>query len=337
MGLRVPYVGAPTPTKRMGSPAGSAVRDPRMSRVEAVLFLSDEPINTRKISLLANLADGTEARTLIRRLNEQYDRHGSAFRAEEVGGGFQLLTRRKFAGWLRRLVRTHVETRLSAPALETLAVAAYRQPVTRAEIEAIRGVQADEMLRQLMERDLLKIVGRSDELGRPFLYGTTRRFLQLFGLRHLDELPRAASLRAGRAAAAQVSAAERVASDQHDVSNVSEESEVKIVADTDLAREEELKRRRKGWADEVRAEDEEDDFEDEDEDDDDEEDDDEEDDEEEDEEFDDDDFDDDWEEVDDDDEDEDDEEDDDDLEDDDDDDWDDDEDEDEDEEEDDAE
>lgn len=317
MGLRAPYDRGPAAPKRRGNPAGSAVRDPRLARVEAVLFLSDEPINTRKISLLANLADGTEARTLIRRLNENYDRNGSAFRAEEVGGGFQLLTRRKFAGWLRRLVRTHVETRLSAPALETLAVAAYRQPVTRAEIEAIRGVQADEMLRQLMERDLLKIVGRSDELGRPFLYGTTRRFLQLFGLRHLDELPRAAALRAGRNA-------ESVEPNQHDVSNVSEESEVSIVADTDLATAEELKRRRKGQADEVRAEDaDDDDFEDEDEDDD-EEDDEEDDDEEEDEEFEDDDFDDDWEEVDDDDE-EDDEEEDDDEEDDDDDDWDDDE------------
>lgn len=312
MGLRMPYAAGPTArTRRKEIASGSTVRDPRMARVEAVLFLADEPINTRKISLLANLADGTEARTLIRRLNEQYDRHGSAFRAEEVGGGFQLLTRRKFAGWLRRLVRTHVETRLSAPALETLAVTAYRQPVTRAEIESIRGVQADEMLRQLMERDLLKIVGRSDDLGRPFLYGTTRRFLQLFGLRHLDDLPRAAALRSGRSAeAATDRMAAGVGSDQLDVSNVSEESEVSIVADTDLAREEELKRRRAARTDEVRAEDEDDDFEEEDEEDDEEDDDDVDgdDDEDEDEEFDDDDFDDDWEEVDDDEEDEDEEE-----------------------------
>lgn len=327
MGLRSPYRSGPPrnePAATLGRPF---VRDPRLARVEAVLFLAQEPINTRKISLLANLADGTEARTLIRRLNEFYDRQGSAFRAEEIAGGFQLLSRRKFAGWLRRLVRTHVETRLSAPALETLAVAAYRQPVTRAEIEAIRGVACDEMLRQLMERDLLKIVGRSDELGRPFLYGTTRRFLQFFGLRHLDELPRAATLRAGRTAETAASASV-VVRDQPEVTNVEftndqdsqEESEVKIAADTELAREEELKRRRKAWTDEVRAEDdddEDDDFEDEDDDDEDDDFDDEEDEEEED--FDDDDFDDDWEEVDDDDEDEEDEED-----------WDDDEDEDED-------
>jgi segregation and condensation protein B len=243
------------------------------------------------------LADGTEARTLIRRLNDCYDREGSAFRAEEVAGGFQLLTRRKFAGWLRRLVRTHVETRLSTPALETLAVVAYRQPVTRAEVEAIRGVQCDEMLRQLMERDLVRIAGRSDELGRPFLYGTTRRFLQFFGLRHLDELPRAEALRADRSG---VSAIPSSDGDQQDVSNVIdsiEESAVKIAVDTDLAREEELKRKGLSWADEIRNEDDEDDdFEDDEDDDDDDE---EDDDEEDDEEFEDDDFDDDWEEVDD--------------------------------------
>jgi segregation and condensation protein B len=87
------------------------------------------------------------------------------------------------------------DLRLSAPALETLAVVAYRQPILRAEVESVRGVSSGELLRQLMERDLVRIAGRSDELGRPFLYGTTRRFLELFGLRSLDELPRAAALR----------------------------------------------------------------------------------------------------------------------------------------------
>ena len=114
---------------------------------------------------------------------------------EEVAGGFQLLTRPKFAPWLRRLHSMPVEIRLSASALETLAVVAYRQPVLRVEIEAIRGVQSGEVLRQLVERDFVRIVGRSNELGRPFLYGTTKHFLQNFGLRHLDELPRADILR----------------------------------------------------------------------------------------------------------------------------------------------
>jgi segregation and condensation protein B len=166
-----------------------------MARLEAVLLLAREPLNSRKLSQYANLADGTQARTLIRRLNEQYDRVGRAFRVEHVAGGYQLLTRRKLAPWLRRLAHVPGETRLSAPALETLAVIAYRQPAGRADIEAIRGVNCGEILRQLMERDLVRIGGRSHELGRPYLYATTKRFLELFGLNQIDELPRRQELR----------------------------------------------------------------------------------------------------------------------------------------------
>jgi segregation and condensation protein B len=159
------------------------------ARLEALLFLSRQPQTSRKLAQLAGLADGTKARTLVRSLNRRYDAEGNAFRVEEVAGGFQLMTRSKFAPWLRRLHAAPAEVRLSAPAMETLAVVAYRQPVLRVEIEAIRGVQSGEVLRQLIERDLVRIVGRSNELGRPFLYGTTKQFLQVFGLRHLDELP----------------------------------------------------------------------------------------------------------------------------------------------------
>jgi segregation and condensation protein B len=144
------------------------------------------------------LADGTEARTLIRRLNRWYDESGGAFRAEELAGGFQLLSRPMFGAWLRRLYAGPVEVRLSAPALETLAVVAYRQPVVRAEVEAIRGVDCGEILRQLMDRDLVRTAGRGEELGRPYLYATTKRFLQVFGLRHLDDLPRSDVLRASK-------------------------------------------------------------------------------------------------------------------------------------------
>ncbi len=164
-------------------------RDPVLARLEALLLLAREPVSTRKLAQLAGLADGTKARTLVRALNSRYDSEGCAFRAEEVAGGFQLLTRPQFASWLRRLDSTAVDVRLSAPAMETLAVVAYRQPVLRADVEAVRGVQCGEMLRQLIERDLVRVTGRSDDLGRPLLYGTTRRFLQVFGLRHLDELP----------------------------------------------------------------------------------------------------------------------------------------------------
>jgi len=185
--------------RRSGAAAALAAdplaRDVRLARLEAVLFVAREPVNSRKLAQLAGLADGTEARTLIRRLNRFYDVGESAFRAEEVAGGFQLLTRPQFGPWLRRVLQSSVEARFSTPALETLAVVAYRQPVLRVEIEAIRGVDCGEILRQLMERDLVRISGRSEDLGRPYLYGTTKRFLQVFGLRHLDDLPRADVLR----------------------------------------------------------------------------------------------------------------------------------------------
>jgi segregation and condensation protein B len=155
-----------------------------------MLFLAREPVSTRRLSKYADLADATEARTLVRQLNQIYQAAGRAFQVEEIGGGLQLMTRREFAPWLHQLGNALGPTRLSAPAMETLAVVAYRQPVLRAEIEAIRGVGCGEVLRQLIERDFVRIGGRSEELGRPYLYSTTKRFLQIFGLRSLEDLPR---------------------------------------------------------------------------------------------------------------------------------------------------
>ncbi len=182
-----------TPT---GSVRQLSVDDPedsqqRMRRVEAVLFLSREAVNSKKLAKLAGLADATEARTLIRQLNKQYDQTGRAFRIEEVAGGLTMLTRPQFAPWLRKLAHLPRATKLSQSAMETLAVVAYRQPVLRADIEAIRGVGCSEVLKQLMDIDLVRICGRSEELGRPYLYGTTKRFLQIFGLKSADRLPRA--------------------------------------------------------------------------------------------------------------------------------------------------
>jgi segregation and condensation protein B len=192
--------GRPAPSEEPPGVSSARRRDERTARLEAVLFLAREPINTRKLAQFADLADGTEARTLIRRLNRWYDESGSAFRAEELAGGFQLMSRPKFGPWLRRMVHSPLEMRLSGPAQETLAVVAYRQPVLRAEIEAIRGVDCGEILRQLMDRDLVRTAGRANELGRPYRYATTKRFLQVFGLRHLDDLPRADLLRSSRTA-----------------------------------------------------------------------------------------------------------------------------------------
>ncbi len=167
----------------------------RRSRLEAVLFVAREPLSLRRLAQLANFADGTEARTLLMGLRAQYDQRQCAFQVAQVAGGFQLLSRREFACWLRPKSARELELRLSAPAMETLVVVAYRQPVLRAEVEAIRGVACGEILRQLLDRDLLRIVGRSEELGRPLRYGTTKRFLENFGLCSLGELPYADQLR----------------------------------------------------------------------------------------------------------------------------------------------
>jgi segregation and condensation protein B len=161
-----------------------------MQVVEAVLFVAKDSLSSRKLAQVAGLADATEARTLVRLLNHRYDSRGRVFRIEEVAGGFCLLTRPQFAPWLRRMRHVPGELRLTQSAMETLAIVAYRQPVPRADIEAIRGVSCGELLKQLMQRDLVRICGRSEDLGRPYLYGTTRSFLQVFGLRSADRLPR---------------------------------------------------------------------------------------------------------------------------------------------------
>src|SRR3954447_25781308 len=167
----------------------------RRSRLEATLFLAREPLSLRKLAQLANLADATEARTLLKNLQSRYDERQCAFQIAQIAGGYQLLSRREFASWLRPQSANEQEVRLSPPALETLVVVAYRQPILRADVEAIRGVSCGEILRQLLDRDLLRIVGRSEELGRPLRYGTTKRFLEVFGLSNLEELPWAGELR----------------------------------------------------------------------------------------------------------------------------------------------
>lgn len=185
------------PAERAASTASDRDRA-RRRRLEAVLLLAREPLSLRRLAQLATLEDATEARTLLRELAGVYDRRGAAFGVEAVAGGYQLLTRAKLAPWLsaaQGAARDPTAARLSPPARETLAVIAYRQPVVRAEIEAIRGVHCGELLRQLMQRDLVRIVGRGEELGRPLLYGTTKRFLQCHGLGGLEDLPDADRLR----------------------------------------------------------------------------------------------------------------------------------------------
>ncbi len=170
-------------------------RTAKMARLEAVLLVADVPLSPRRLAQLATLADATEARTLIARLNAAFEQTATPIRVERVAAGYRLFTLPQFAFWLGKLHHREAELRLSPPSMETLTIIAYRQPVTRADIEAIRGVQCAEMIRQLMERDLVRIGGQDESLGRPFLYETTRRFLETFGLRDIEDLPLAARLR----------------------------------------------------------------------------------------------------------------------------------------------
>jgi len=171
------------------------VRTPKMARVETALLVADAPLSSRKLVQVATLADVAEVHQLIEQLNAAYARSASPFRIERVATGYQLLTRPEFALWLGKLHHRQADLKLTPPALETLTILAYRQPITRADLEAIRGVQCTDLLKMLMDRGLVRIAGEEDTLGRPFLYETTRKFLELFGLRSLDDLPHAADLR----------------------------------------------------------------------------------------------------------------------------------------------
>jgi segregation and condensation protein B len=177
-----------------GGAGGELARDAALAALEAALLVADEPLTARKLATAAGLADAAEARRLIARLAELYDRDGSPFGVEELAGGYQLLTRPAFHPWLARLRRQAADAQLSAAARETLAIVAYRQPVTRADIEAIRGVGSSEVLKQLMEKGLVRLAGRDDSLGRPALHETTKKFLQVFGLKSLKDLPQAEGL-----------------------------------------------------------------------------------------------------------------------------------------------
>jgi segregation and condensation protein B len=192
---RLPAIYRLAPTTAEDTAASSELgRTVALAMVEAVLFAADEPLPARRIAVAAGLKDAGEARRLVHQLRELLDRDGSAFQVEELAGGYQLLTRPEFHPWLTRLRRGSADLRLSAAARETLTIIAYRQPIARADLEGIRGVQSAELLGLLIEKGLVRITGRDDSLGRPMLYGTTKKFLQVYGLKSLDELPRAEEL-----------------------------------------------------------------------------------------------------------------------------------------------
>ena len=156
---------------------------------EALLFVSDKPISIDALKDVLKDVEPTEIRTIVEELNAEYGSSGRSFSVKEIAGGFQMLTDPVFSKWIAALYKRPPD-RITGPGLETLAIIAYKQPITRTDIEAIRGVNVDGVLRTLEERSLIRTRGRLDGPGRPILYGTTNEFLQHFGLKSLDELPK---------------------------------------------------------------------------------------------------------------------------------------------------
>ena len=163
--------------------------------LEALLLASDKPA---PLAQLAKAMEGVERKAVSQTLEElaqEYDSQARGFRLVEIAEGWQIVTRPQFAGAIRKMNRTKVANRLTRPSLESLAIVAYKQPITKAEVESVRGVNSEGVMNSLLERRLIRTVGRKDVVGRPLLYGTTREFLQAFGLKDLGELPQLADLK----------------------------------------------------------------------------------------------------------------------------------------------
>ena len=178
-----------TGNENTGTPCSTL---PLEQRVEALLFASERSLSETKMKTVLGIEDEDatkQVKEAIDALNKTYDETNRAFRVERIAGGYRVMTHEELAPLVSRLHAERQQQKLSQAALETLSIIAYRQPVMRAEIEVIRGVAAGDVLRGLMDRRLVKIVGRAEELGRPMLYGTTKDFLDLFGLANLKDLP----------------------------------------------------------------------------------------------------------------------------------------------------
>jgi len=156
--------------------------------IEGLIFASSEPVSEGKIVEVVSIASKAEVKNMLKELVEHFRSSDHGFELAEVAGGYQFRTRPELAPWVRRL-RPKRQWRLSRPALETLAIIAYRQPVTRMDIESIRGVDCGGVIHTLMAYQLIRILGRKDTPGRPILYGTTKRFLEMFNLKNLSSLP----------------------------------------------------------------------------------------------------------------------------------------------------
>ncbi|MBI4051514.1 MAG: SMC-Scp complex subunit ScpB [Elusimicrobia bacterium] len=158
------------------------------SVLETMFFITDRPIPLQKLVQLMELQEA-ELRESIQELRSEMESRGSALQILEIGGGFQFGTRSEYASWIRKLYGERLTVKLSQPTLETLSIIAYKQPITRAEIEEIRGVEVIASLETLLERRLIRVTGRKETVGRPLLYGTTMEFLRHFGFNSVEELP----------------------------------------------------------------------------------------------------------------------------------------------------
>jgi segregation and condensation protein B len=156
--------------------------------IESLLFVSDEPLSVAKLKTVLETVDTKEIKTALHALADQYEARGGGFNLSEVAGGWQLRSRPEYHEWIKRMLQPSPQ-RLSKAALETLAIVAYNQPIIRADIEHIRGVDCGGILRQLMERKLVRVLGRKEIPGRPLIYATSKLFLELFDLRDLKDLP----------------------------------------------------------------------------------------------------------------------------------------------------
>ena len=165
-----------------------------LGSLEALLFSTHHPLTAGRLAELLDLESTKPLRKAIKALNDQYASSGRSFRVEQVAGGFQILTLPEYGDLLKQFHQKEVDAKLTKAAIETLAIIAYKQPILRADVEAIRGVACGETIRSLMEKRLVKIAGRAEEPGRPILYGTTKRFLELFGLNSVKDLPQPESL-----------------------------------------------------------------------------------------------------------------------------------------------
>ena len=200
--------------------------------VEALLFASDAPLTAGDIALIDERLDEDTVEAVVQQLREEYESQERAFDIFDIAGGYQLLTRPEFAPYLERFDTVPQQTRLSAPALEVLAVIAYRQPIGRNEIEEIRGVGSSGVLKTLQDRHLIDVVGRSEGLGRPLLYGTTPKFLEHFGFRSLEDLPKPDDLPVilrQRAVEALVTAEDNQAAAEADVAEQTPEEQAELI------------------------------------------------------------------------------------------------------------